>query len=47
MRRLTAPVEDAGYEALAAQAPRIGGAAPLALLDLELDSFSGHFGGEV
>ena len=47
MRRLAAPVEHARHQALAAQSPRIGGAATLALLDLELDSFTGHFGGEV
>ena len=47
MRCLAAPVEDAGHEALVAQAPCVSGAAALARLDLELDSFSGHFGGEV
>jgi hypothetical protein len=47
MRRLAAPVQNSGHEALVAQAPRVGGAATLARLDLELDSFSGHFGAEV
>jgi len=47
VRRFPAPVEHARHEALAAQAPRIGGAAPFALLHLELYSFTGHFGGEV
>ena len=47
MRRLAAPVEDAGHEAFVAQAPCVGGAAALARLDLELDSFSGHFGAQV
>ena len=47
VRSLSTPVEHARHEALVPQAPRIGGAAPLALRDLELDSFTGHFGGEV
>jgi hypothetical protein len=47
MRRLAAPVEHAWDHALSAQATRIGGTAPFARLDLELDSFAGHFGAEV
>ncbi len=47
MRRLAPAVEDAGHEPLVAQAACVGRAATLARLDLELDSFSGHFGAEV
>jgi len=47
MRLLAAPVEDAGDQALLAQTPRNARAELLALLDLQLDAFSGHTGGEV
>ena len=47
VRRLAAPVEDTGNHSRVAQASRVRGAAPFALLDFELDSFAGHFGGEV
>ena len=47
VRGLATPIEHAWHEALVPQAPRVGGAAPLALRHLELDSFTGHFGGEV
>jgi hypothetical protein len=47
VRSLPTPIEHAWHEALVPQASRVGGAAPLALCDLELDSFTGHFGGEV
>jgi hypothetical protein len=43
MRLLAAAVEDARDESLAAEAPRIGRAARLALLHLQLDSFACHF----
>jgi hypothetical protein len=45
VRGLAAPVEDAGDQTLAAQAPRRGGAAQVALLHLDLDSFTGHGAG--
>jgi hypothetical protein len=45
VRLLAAAVEDAGDEALTAQAPSVGRATVLALLHLQLDSFAGHFGG--
>jgi hypothetical protein len=45
VRVLAAPVEDARDQTLAAQAPRRGGAAQLALLYLDLDSFTGHGAG--
>jgi hypothetical protein len=44
---LAASVENAGNEPLRTEAPRVGGAAPFAGLDLQLDSFTGHIGGEV
>ena len=47
VRLLAAPVEHARHETLCAQAPRVGGAAPFALGDLQLHSFAGHVGGEV
>ena len=47
MRCVPAPVEDAGDQALLAQAPRRAGAPLLALLYLETDPFAGHTGGEV
>src|SRR5262249_12016430 len=46
VRLLAVAVEDAGNEALTAQAARVSRAASLALLDLQLDSFSGHSGAE-
>jgi hypothetical protein len=47
VRLHAAAVEDAGNEALATQATGVGRAAPFALFHLQLDSFTGHFGGEV
>jgi hypothetical protein len=47
VRRLAASVKDTRDHALGPQAACVGGAAPFARLDLELDSFAGHFGGEV
>jgi hypothetical protein len=45
--RLAAPVEDAGDEALLAQAPRLGRAEPRALRNRQLCPLSGHTGGGV
>ena len=42
VRRLPAPVEDAGNHPVAAQAARIGGTASLALRYFQLDSFTCH-----
>src|SRR6266511_3399701 len=44
VRRLAAPVEDTGDEALLPQAPGIGGAARLTLLNLESNPLTGHGG---
>ena len=43
---LALAVEDAGDEAGLAQAPGLAGASPLALRNLQLDSFARHDGGE-
>jgi hypothetical protein len=43
---LAAAVEDAGDESLATEAARVGRAAALALLHLQLDSLTRHFGAE-
>ena len=43
---LALAVEHAGDEAGLAQAPGLAGASPLALGDLQLDSFARHDGGE-
>ena len=43
--RRRAPVEDAGDEALLAQAPRLGRAEPGPFLHLETKSVAGHGGG--
>ena len=47
VRLLAATVEHPRHETLCAQAPRVGGAAPVALGDLQLHAFAGHVGGEV
>ncbi len=47
MRRLASSVEDAGHEPARPQTPRVGGAAPLALLHLEFHALTGHLGGSV
>ena len=47
VRRLAASVENARDEPLGPEPACVGGAAPFARLDLELDSFAGHTGGEV
>src|SRR5439155_811785 len=46
MRRLAISVQNAGNEAGPAQPASVGGAAPLALLHLQLDSFTRHDGAE-
>jgi hypothetical protein len=47
VRLLPIPVEDAGDKPVAANAPRIRGAAPFALAHLEPDPFTCHSGGQV
>jgi len=47
VRRLASTVEDARNQALLPHSPRVGGASPVALADLEFHSFAGHIGGEV
>jgi hypothetical protein len=46
MRRLPAPVEDAGDHSFTPQAPRVAGSPALALAHRKFHSLAGH-GGEV